>query len=229
MMPTLSAARVHVDTIFASYPGTVAPGTSVLSPSLLAGKMYEAWILAIVLEDLRTVEHFRPRLVGATMPFLKSGPGPINTAYPHFELVSTSRSSRRLPSLEVWTDVEFCTLSSAHTRPHNPRPHTAHRHELDIVVVESGGGKYPTPPEIRIAVECKYRRRFTKDMARAALGVRRELGLLKGGSLSTGFLSWPTPSVPVSPPSVLMVYSKDLGATVYNLSGGYFGIMYEHE
>jgi hypothetical protein len=170
MSLTLSNAKTKVDAILAKYTALAAP-SSVIAPSLTAGKMYEAWVLAIVLERLEVQEGFTIHLIGSSKVHLKSSPGPINRRFPRFELLKND-----IPLLEVWTDVEFATLSHSVSQGAD-KPASAHRHELDVVVVPFGTDGYPRHDAIALGVECKNTS-FSKAMARAALGVRRELSLL---------------------------------------------------
>jgi hypothetical protein len=217
---TLQQAKQRIDAIMLKYQ-TVAVGTgSVLTGALTSGKTYEAWVLANVLEHLRLHENFQVSLVGGSKVVLKSSPGPINSAYAHFVLQKPGE-----PQLEVWTDVEFTTLSHGHRG--SPTPiEPADRHELDIVVVPASTVGWPSFQLVRLGVECKNTS-FAKHMWRAALGVRRELSVLRA-PISTGFVSWPRASVPAQPPSVLMVFSTDPAVTNFAAAGSVFGIDVVH-
>jgi hypothetical protein len=220
MSLSLADAKTKVDAILAKYAAVSTP-TSVVAPSLTSGKMYEAWVLAIVLERLEVVEGFTVQLVGSSKVHLKSSPGPINRSYPRFELLQGG-----VPVFEVWTDVEFTTLSYAVSHS-SGKPSPAHRHELDLVVVPVGIHGYPPHDQIAIGVECKNTP-FSKAMARAALGVRRELSLLSG-PMATPFSAWPASHVPANPPSVLLVYSTHPAVEDYNAAGSIFGVRFVEE
>lgn len=215
----LEQAKAAIDTILAQYTAASDP-VSLIAPSFTSGKMYEAWVLGHVLQRLELHEGYVVRLVGGSKIHLKSSPGPINRAYPHFELLHASK-----PMLEVWTDVEFATLSYS-LSVHTYAPGPAHRHELDVVVVPNGTDGYPKHDEVLIGVECKNTT-FDKGMSRAALGVRRELSFLSPPT-ATAFSVWPVAEVPAIPPSVLMVFSTDPGVSIYNVSGAAFGVIYVH-
>src|SRR5437867_6476986 len=79
---------------------------SLVPTSLTSGKLYEAHVVSLVLERLYQDETFRIVLVNSTLIPLKSAPGPINPSYPHFDLL---RAGAKVA--ELWTDVEFLTLS----------------------------------------------------------------------------------------------------------------------
>jgi hypothetical protein len=213
---SLSQAKARIDAILATYATLSASPTSLLTGTMTSGKVYEAWVLTVVLEKLRTVEAYTVTLVGGTKVTLKSSPGPVNRSYPHFRLRRVGSSDR-----EVWTDVEFTTLSHSR-RPHGPAPGSGDYHELDIVVVDAGVNGRPSHDEIRMGVECKNTG-FEKQMMRAALGIRRELSLLSNLT-PTIFKTWPRTTVPADPPSVYVVYSTDPRVTQYNAAGQVFGV-----
>jgi hypothetical protein len=106
-------------------------------------------------------------------------------------------------------------------------PGQAHRHELDVLIVKGGVASYPAHTDIVLGVECKNTG-FKKGMARAALGLRRELSLLTTDK-PTPFISWPRLSVPADTPSVLMAFSTDPTATSFNDAGGVFGVDFCYE
>jgi hypothetical protein len=104
---TLEQARSMIDATLDAYrTATHAGGPSLLPAALTAGKVYEAWVLCSVLDHLGNDEGYAVVLRGSTRVTLKSAPGPINRSYPYFEL-----SHPNLQSIEVWTDVEFLTLT----------------------------------------------------------------------------------------------------------------------
>ncbi|MGO4362276.1 hypothetical protein [Terrabacter sp. RAF57] len=220
MSLTLEGVIAKVNEIFATYDSSSSV-VSLVGEDWKAGKVYEAWIMTLLLDRLENIEGFAATLVGGTKVHLKSSPGPINGSYPHFKLVR-----RGGPQLDVWTDVEFATLSYSISGK-SGKPGQAHRHELDIVVVHDGVSGYPGHQDIVLGVECKNTG-FQKQMARAALGVRRELSLLSSNQ-PTPFTSWPAGVVPADPPSVLLVYSTDSNVDGYNEAGSIFGVKFLYE
>lgn len=133
MALTLEEARARIDETLATYQtASLAAGTSLLPATLTAGKVYEAWVLCSVLDRLRNSEGYAVFLRRSTKVTLKSAPGPINRAFPCFEL---SHPGRR--PIEVWTDVEFLALSCSQ-RGHGAGSKAGDYHELDIVAVDSG-------------------------------------------------------------------------------------------
>ena len=65
-------------------------------------------------------------------------------------------------------------------------------------------------------------------MARAALGVRRELSLLHPPN-PTPFIQWPRNLVPAHPPSILLVFSTDPAVKEYNPAGAFYGVEFLYE
>ncbi len=225
MSLTLEQAITRVNKVFSAYGAASAGSGSLVPAGWLEGKVYEAWILSIILERLRVLENFTVTLVGGSKVHLKSGGGPINRNYPRFTLTRPGTAS-----LEVWTDVEFSTMSFAMANAQGLSgsiPGKPHKHELDIVVVPSGTSDYPAHDDIVIGVECKNTA-FHKSMARAALGVRRELSMLSSDN-PTAFAAWPRDEVPANPPSVLLVFSTDPAVADYNLAGAFYGVDFHHE
>lgn len=224
MSLTLAEAIAKVNRVFAAY-GTTSSSGSLVPAGWLEGKVYEAWVLTIVLERLRAIEGFKVTLVGGSKVHLKSSGGPINFDYPRFVLTRPGT-----PALEVWTDVEFSSMSFAMAQSNGvagSHPGKPHKHELDIVVVPAGTSGYPAFEEIVIGVECKNTA-FHKSMARAALGVRRELSLLHRDT-PTYFAAWPRSVVPARPASILLVFATDPAVTDYNDAGGFYGVDFLHE
>lgn len=216
MTLSFSQAKARVDAILSSFAAaSVGQSSSLLSPSTTAGKLYEAWALSHVLLGLHHQEGFDVALVGSTKVTLKSSPGPINRSYPYFTL-----SRQGVPLFEVWTDVEFTAMS--HSVRQATQTSAADYHELDIVVVPAGTAGRPSHATVALGVECKHTT-FSKAMARAALGVRRELSLLTGWT-NTAFKIWPRPRVPADPPSVLLVLSSDPGVAKHHDAGQVFGV-----
>lgn len=180
-------------------PGAPAPSLDILPKALTAGKLYEAYVLALLAEKLVHDEHYTLRLVNSHYLCLKSSPGPINRRYPRIEVL---RGEQRVA--EIWTDVEFLSLSSSY-RPLGTAATRSDYHELDILVVDPDLSGRPRHDEIWLAVECKNTE-YSKELLKQILGIRRELSLLNDDR-DTRFTAWPRATVPAEPPSCLMVYS----------------------
>lgn len=204
---------------FATSSSSMAYG--LVPHSLTSGKLYEAHVLSIVIEQLCTQENLNITLVNSRFIPLKSSPGPINRIYPYFEL----RRGRSLVA-EMWTDVEFTSLSYSQcgaSRPVNRGDY----HELDIVVTDPRVTGRPNHSQIWLGVECKNVG-YTKGLLKEILGIRRELSLLHRLK-PTRFTRWPRSEVPAEPPSCLMVYSTDPVVSQYSDPGKVFGIDFNHE
>lgn len=189
--------------------------------SLTSGKLYEAHVLSIVIEKLAIEESFQITLLNSNFIPLKSAPGPINRSYPYFQL-----SRRGRVNAELWTDVEFISLSYDQRGASRPIQRGDY-HELDIVVTDIGVSGRPRHSQIWLGVECKNTG-YTKGLLKEILGIRRELSLLQN-SRSTRFLQWPRAQVPAEPNSCLMVFSTDPGVSNYTGPGDVFGIDFYHE
>jgi len=217
---SLPDAKDRISTILSAYKAVSGTSRDLLTSTMTSGKVYEAWVLTHVLEMLRTQEGYDVTLVGGDKVRLKSSPGPINRSYAHFRLRRDNS-----PGLEVWTDVEFMTLSSSLRSGAVPGP--GDYHEIDILVVAEGATSRPGHDQVLLGVECKNTG-FEKDMMRAALGVRRELSFLTEPA-PTIFHSWPRSTVPAYPSSVYAVYSNDPGVAKYDEAGKVFGVDFIYE
>ena len=194
---------------------------SLVPQSLTSGKLYEAHVLSIVVEQLATQENYRITLINSRYIPLKSSPGPINRSYPYFQL---RRNSKLLA--ELWTDIEFTSLSYYQRQTSRPLQKGDY-HELDIVVTEPDVNGRPSHSEIWLGVECKNTG-YTKTLLKEILGIRRELSLLQS-KRPTHFKRWPRTMVPAAPPSCLMVFSTDVSVNQYSSPGDVFGIDFKYE
>jgi hypothetical protein len=207
--------------IFRRHLGASSATTQGLVPqSLPAGKLYEAYVLSRVVEQLATRERYSLTLVGGTKVQLKTAGGPINRNYPRIDLWRSGSCVA-----ELWTDIQFLTLSYCMG---SARAITkGDFHELDIVIVGAGVTGYPKFDEVWLGVECKNTG-YEKGMLREILGIRRELSLLTQAQ-PTNFHSWPRTTVPATPPSCLLVYSTDTNVADYSAPGMTFGIDFVHD
>lgn len=192
----------------------------VVPPSLTAGKLYEAYVLSLVAQNLVTKEGLRLKLVNSNHVYLKSSAGPINRRYPRIDV---ARSGKKVA--EIWTDVEFTSLS--YSRGAYSSLQRGHFHELDLVMVEANTSGRPSHQRVWLGVECKNTK-YEKGLLKEILGVRRELSFLSKPR-PTNFQSWPATSLPADPPSCLMVYSTDHRIKNYAAPGTFFGIQFIHQ
>jgi len=218
---TRNEASQRVSAILQMYVAGQDPAQFDLLPkALTAGKLYEAYVLALISKQLVLAEGLELMLMNANYVSLKSSPGPINRSYPYFLL---RRSGH--PIAEMWTDIEFISLSHG-LRP-SGAPTRGEYHELDIAIVDPNLIGRPTNNQVWLAVECKNTG-YTKGLLKEILGVRRELSLLKDEQ-PTRFHAWPRASLPCAPPSCLLVYSSDSGVMQYARPGEVFGIDFHYE
>jgi|ERR1051326_1341941 hypothetical protein len=204
------------------YLGVSKPQASgLLSPNAGEGKLYEAYILGIIARELTTREGCTLVLRNSNSLTLKSGGGGINRVYPR---VDVFRGGELLG--ELWTDIEFTTLSYAKV---GGQIMPCHYHELDIVLVPPLSNGKPPAADLIFAVECKNVSIYDKSLLREILGIRRELSLLTAPPMPTVFTAWPRAVVPADPPSCLVVYSTNAAVVAYKAVGDVFGIDFFHE
>ena len=203
------------------------PGSGVFNPipkSVTSGKLYEAFILALVAKNLTDREGFNLQLSTGTNIYLRSSPGPIDRKFPFIKILDPVTGQM---IAEIWTDIEFLTLSYDHRRSYNSTPRRGDYHELDILVIDPGQNGRPSYRTIWLGIECKNTP-YKKQLLKEILGIRREMSLLVD-SQRTKFKSWPRSHVPADPPSCLLVYSSSWEITEYDTPGETFGIDFNHE
>ena len=198
-------------------PGAVR---SLVPSTVTDGKLYEAHVLSLVVEKLAVQEKYALVLTGGSKVQLKSSPGPINRKYPRIDLRKNG-----ILRAELWTDVEFLSLS--HAARGLSTTTLGDFHELDLLIVEAGQSDRPTHDKVWLGVECKHTS-YQKGLLKEILGIRRELSLLTDLQ-PTQFSTWPRPRVPADPPSCLLVYSTDPSVKNYEAPGSIFGIDFVHE
>jgi hypothetical protein len=213
--------RKELESAFKKHLSIPPKTVSGLVPgSVTDGKLYEAYVLSKTVAKLANDEAFSLVLVGGSKLKLKSAPGPINRSYPHIELHRFGNCVA-----ELWTDVEFLTLSHSQLAPSFPTKGSYH--ELDIVIVDAGSHGRPLHSAVWLGIECKNTS-YQKGLLKEILGVRRELSLLTGPK-KTRFSTWPCPYVPADPPSCLVVFATDPSVLEYSAPGDVFGIDFIHE
>lgn len=186
-----------------------------------AGKLYEAWTLATVLQNLRLQESATITAKSGNAMRLRASHGPLDPQFTHF--VCTTAAAR----FTIWTDIEVRTLSSLHRGASATVPVAGDKHELDIVAIATGKIGYPAPEDLFWGVECKHTT-FTKAFHRSMLGVRRELSYAVGSPIPTPFKTYPRPAVQSIPSSALTAFSTDPAVTRYAPAGTAWDIDYEH-
>ena len=222
----------RLEDAFRRFLGASAVTSNGLVPATVSeGKLYEAYVLSLIVEHLTIDEGYSLTLVGGTRVQLKTSGGPINRDYPRIELQLGGANVA-----ELWTDIEFLSLSYCTRWKQNrtprslfvrPRVTKGDFHELDIVVVEAGTQGRPQYDALWLGVECKNTG-YEKGLLREILGVRRELSLLQEPQ-ATKFGKWPRTRIPADPPSCLLVYSTDARVQDYAAPGEMFGIDFFYE
>ena len=206
-----------VMSIFGRYRRLIPTDQRLLS-ALNQGKLYELYVLSKLLLDLRR-RGFLLHLFGQTLKF-KQAPGRLKTSDPHFCLIAPDRTP-----LWLFVDIEFHTLGKLISNAAD----LSDRHELDIVLVDATP-HYPSPQNILLAVECKSAANFRKSIVKEALGIRRELSLLKDEveSALTNLGGSPPVAVPAFPASEFWLAFIDGRGTSYAQSPSAFGITFKH-
>lgn len=217
-MDKLNAAS-RIRTVFNQANAAITPLQAAAFATLSDGKLFELYVLAEVLAELRA-RNCDCNFVGSSLAF-KAGPGMIKLADPHFE-VRPPRGSL----LRLFVDIEFRTFGSQNQSSSD----NSFTHELDIVLTEQTSG-YPTHKEIVLGVECKSTANFKKALLKEALGVRRELGLLappRESNLSRRGAR-PAVIVPAANPAAEVWFTYlDPKGDDYKISPGAFGIQFRH-
>lgn len=157
------------------------------------GKLYEVQVMWQVLDWLANagyrIRHVPPTTGQQGKLVLPEKPASANKAvFSHFS------ASKQREQLEVWTSLEFLTLSYSRL-PTPPIPAQTHAamHELDVAVFKGPiNCKYPSHTDLIFGASCKATP-FKKDYLRELLGLRRETALLRDGGPTAA--PWFVPSV----------------------------------
>ena len=157
-------AEKEIQAIFEEFK-TITDIDKELLSGLSQGKLYELYVLARLLTDLKG-RGFAIALTKDTLKF-KGAPGLIHRNDPHF-VVSAPDSTK----LRLFVNIEFQTQGVL--RSGKPGTDRSAHHELDIVLVEESASGYPRYDEIYLAIECKSGK-FGKSFLREVLGVRARI------------------------------------------------------
>ena len=212
-------AEKEIQAIFEEFK-TITDMDKELLSGLSQGKLYEFYVLASLLTDLKG-RGFGIVLTGSTLKF-KGAPGLIQPNDPHFVVSAPDGTSLRL-----FVNIEFQTQGVL--RSGNPGTDRSAYHELDIVLVEGLATGYPRYDEIYLAIECKSGK-FGKNFLREVLGVRRELSLYGGRRPSrlTAAGGRPPVLVRARPASEYWLAFIDDDGQHYRESPAEFGIQLKH-
>lgn len=186
--------------------------------ALTRDKLFEMLVLARLLRAFRraypkgSIVHRPPskggkvsELVVASKPALAD-----RERFSHFDLVDNAGN----PMGEVWTSVEFESLSWGRNGGAPGKAPREARHELDVCVLKPGAGERPTHSQVLAGVSCKDVRTSTKENVREALGLRRETAFLQDPQPS--LVPWLVPQVPARPSAPILLVSSDVGVRKYS-------------
>lgn len=221
--------KKELDSVFSSMESSRAISTRIIGEDTTTGKLYEVYVLSKVLLYLTMKEGYFIVLMGGSKVKLRSSPGGITRSYPWFNIYKTEsdyRSDANSQIAEIWTDIEFSSLS--YDIKSKPGAITKGEfHELDIMMVNPGLNGKPTHDNVLLGIECKNTR-YKKAFLREILGIRRELSLLTKVPVKTFFGIWPTTNVKANPPSVIQVFCTDPKVANYKEPGDTFSVDFYH-
>lgn len=209
------AALDMIDFVMATVAGTPATITPHIA-GLTAGKLYEFYVLARLIEDLAW-RGWTSRFVGTSL-VLKASPGAIQPGDAHFEI----RHPHVEGAAEIHTDIQVTTLGA----PLAATADLSFYHEIDIVVVLEGATGMPGPHTILLGIECKAFANFRKSIVREVLGRRRELSFFRPTSQPC-CLDGSEP-VNADPPTEYWLAYTDPAGDNYRESPKVFGIEFKH-
>lgn len=225
----LENIKKELDSVFELLESSRAISTKIIGENITTGKLYEAYVLSKVLLYLKMKEHYFIVLMGGSKIKLRSSPGGITRTYSWFNIYKTESDYRSNPEshiAEIWTDIEFSSLS--YELKKKPALITKGEfHELDIMMVKPGLSGRPNHANVMLGIECKNTD-YKKSFLREILGIRRELSLLTNVPVQTFFNNWPTLQVKANPPSVIQVFCTDSRVTSYKEPGERFSIDFYH-
>jgi hypothetical protein len=190
----------------------------------MKGKVYEASVFAQLCTTLHANDGLNLRLLNGTKLVLKQKGGPMRPQDPRVE-VYDSANIKKIG--EIWTDIEFLTLSYNRRGGNLSSLANADYHELDIAFVAEYTDKLPFRPlhtQILLGAECKCTR-IDKDIVRALIGLRRELSYLShstGVAAKISFNNWPVAHS--NPNSALLLYTTSPPASNYKTLEGIYDI-----
>ncbi|MBL0730621.1 hypothetical protein [Piscinibacter sp. HJYY11] len=181
-------------------------------------KLFEMLVLARLLRAFRraypkaSIVHVPPskggkasELVVASKPALAD-----RKRFSHFDLFDDAGN----PMGEVWTSVEFESLSWDRNGGAPGKAPREARHELDVCVLAPAADERPAHSQVIAGISCKDVRTSTKENVREALGLRRETAFLRDPQPSLA--TWLVPVVPAEPSAPILLVSSDLGVKKYS-------------
>lgn len=181
-------------------------------------KLYEMLVLVRILQRFSLknpngkIVHVQPQKGGKANQIVVAGkPALANRSkFSHFDLYDHLNQNVG----EVWSSVEFESLSWHKNGGHPGKAPRKARHELDVCILKPNAGQQPSHDDVLAGVSCKDVRKATKEYVREALGLRRETAYLC--HMSTSCVPWLIDKVPASPASPILLVSSHIGVTRYS-------------
>jgi hypothetical protein len=167
-----------INSITAVFSAVLGPSSGLQASlaGMVASKLYEAKVLASVLDSLSNAGYTFSVVNGAMS--LKASPGPINAGYAYIKI-----HCGHVHIANLWTDVEFVGLSSSQLAMLSVPSASGEYHELDILICDpSKTAGRPNAGQVYLGVEAKHWAGIPKKLLREILGVRRELSFVGGSS-----------------------------------------------
>jgi hypothetical protein len=177
-------------------------------------KLYEMLVLARILRAFRrahpkgSIIHQPPSKGGKPSEVIVASkpPWPIASGS-RFDLLDAAGTNLG----EVWTSVEFESLSWDRCGGAPGKAPREARHELDVCVLEPKSGERPAHFQVYAGISCKDVRMSSKENVREALGLRRTA--LRRLPSVPSHTPWLVQSVP-TPCSPIFLVSSDLGQEI---------------
>lgn len=181
-------------------------------------KLFEMLVLARLLRAFQraypegSIKHVPPSKAGKASELVVASKPALadRKRFSHFDLFDDAGK----PMGEVWTSVEFESLSWDRNGGAPGKAPREARHELDVCILEPGAGERPSHSQVVAGISCKDVRKSTKENVREALGLRRETAFLRDPAPSRA--PWLVPLVPADPRSPIFLVSSDVGVRRYS-------------
>lgn len=203
-MARLTKARI--ERLFKRYVSLHGTRPRQLLPFDEHGKLYEARALAWLCGVLNRLG-YRIILKHGRHATLRWNGGYLDRRYSFFEVIERKTSTT---VGEIWSDIWFYVAQSHSNICLSKNAHCAGDYkEADIVLVLLGSPdrKPICHEQILLAIECKARKKFSKNLFVELVGLRTLMSSVGPGG--TNVLRWPTVPSGLLPPSVLLALGTD--------------------
>ncbi|WP_250255134.1 hypothetical protein [Chryseobacterium sp. Marseille-Q3244] len=220
---TITRIKNQITSVLNSHAGVAPARTQGLLPiKSLQGKLYEAHVLATIIENFVIKEKLQVKLISGSKLMLRQKGGAINRSDPYFEVWDG-------PTLigDLFTDIYFTTISYQSRGGLPINKSYADYHELDIALCKPNQVGYPLFDQILLAIECKNTS-LEKNIIREVLGFRRELSFYSSIPNQTVFNTFPIKYINADPASVHMLYCSDARINRYISNCEQFGIILKY-